>query len=325
MAFHPKLIHLPIVEAAEFRRQAAERPNERKLRRGDVNDGCEARFPLKREAIFGFALHLRELIPRREKISDQVAAANSREGKINDFVGGIEGATYQIAPGLDVSRPWHDDVPENRIGTRPEALQSALFDQVIAELTESKYDVAVVAEMRTRDHGKPKICETRPVAVAVLEAEIHHPANDERRKIVVAVMCWHDHFAQEVHSVEDLRVGHQGQVNQCLNFPATKLRPDAIVLAHYFIAGRVQRPIRADASQVFKTYLDPAIALIQNRVKRHTQTCDESDIVSAFGALREHQKPILRRRQIGGQQFTLGRIVFVREDEVVVFIPALFG
>ena len=68
MVFHPKLFHLPIVETTEFRRQAAKRPNERELRRGDVNDEAEARFPLKRETIFGFALHLRELIPRREKI-----------------------------------------------------------------------------------------------------------------------------------------------------------------------------------------------------------------------------------------------------------------
>jgi hypothetical protein len=38
-------------------------------------------------------LHLRELVSRREKVRDQVVKAISREGKITDFVRGIEGAT----------------------------------------------------------------------------------------------------------------------------------------------------------------------------------------------------------------------------------------
>src|SRR5271166_2877699 len=126
MALHLRLINMPIVEAAEFRRQAAERPNECELRCDDVNAGAEARFPRKRKTILGFTLRLREMIPRREKVPDQMVTAISRPGKVTDFVRGIESATYQIATGLDMSRPWHDDVCENHIRTRPEALQSAL-------------------------------------------------------------------------------------------------------------------------------------------------------------------------------------------------------
>src|ERR1700719_4910719 len=134
MVFHPRLIHIPIIEEAEFRGQAAERPNERKLRRDDVNDKAEGCFPRKLERIFGFTLHLRELFPRREKITDKEATA-SRPGKVTHFVRGIKGATYEIATGPDMSRPGHDDISENRIHTRAESLQSTLLDKVITELT----------------------------------------------------------------------------------------------------------------------------------------------------------------------------------------------
>src|SRR5229473_4776253 len=324
MVFHPSLIHIPIIKAAEFRGQAAERPNERKLRREDVNDKAEAYFPRKRERILGFTLHLRKLFPRREKITDKEATA-SRPGKVTYFVRDIKGATYEIATGPDMSRPGHDDISENRIHTRAEALQSTLLDQVIAELTKSQYCAAVVAEKRTRNHGEPQIGNARAVAVAVLEAEIHHPANDKGRKIVVAVVRRHDDFVQDVHGVEDIRVGHQRQVKEFLGFSASELRPDPIVLPHYFLASRVHRPIGAAVPEVFESYLDTAVALTQNFAKRHTQTCDERDIESAFGTLRQHQKPIFRRSHVSAQQFTLGHMRFDSEDEIVLFVPSLFG
>src|SRR5712675_1191671 len=320
MVFHPRLIHIPIIEAAEFRGQAAERPNERKLRREDVNDKAEAYFPRKRERILGFTLHLRKLFPRREKITDKEATA-SRPGKVTHFVRGIKGATYEIATGPDMSRPGHDDISENRIHTRAEALQSTLLDQVIAELTESQYCAAVVAEKRTRNHGEPQIGNARAVAVAVLEAEIHHPANDKGRKIVVAVVCRYDNFVQDVHGVENIRVGHQRQVKEFFDFSASELRPDPIVLPHYFLASRVHRPIGAAVPQVFESDLHTAFALIQSDVKRHTQTCDKRSIVSAFGTLRQHRKPVLRRYHVGSQQFTLGHIRLDCEDQIVLFVP----
>src|SRR5882762_980054 len=219
MVFHLSLIHIPIIEAPEFRGQATERPNERKLRRDDVNDKAEAYFPRKRERILGFTLHLRKLLPRREKITDKEATA-SRPGKVTHFVRDIKGATYEVATGPDMSRPGHDDISENRIHARAEALQSTLLDQVIAELTKSQYCAAVVAEKRTRNHGQPQIGNARAVAVAVLEAEIHHPANDKGRKIVVAVVCRYDNFVQDVHGVENIRVGHQRQVKEFFDFRA---------------------------------------------------------------------------------------------------------
>src|SRR6266849_3482120 len=325
MVFHPRLIHISIIEAAELRGQAAERPNECELRRDDVNDNAEAYLPQKRERILGSTLHLHKLFPRREKITEKLATAISRPGKVTHFVSSVKGATYEVATGPDMSRPGHDDISENRIRTRAEALQSTLLDQVIAELTKSQCCAAVVAEKRTGNHCKPQIGNARGVAVAVLEAEIHHPANDKGRKIVVAVVCRYYDFVQDVHGVEDIRVGHQRQVKEFVDFSASELRPDPIVLPHYFLARWVHRPIGAAVPEVFESYLNTAFVLVQSGVKRHTQTCDERDIVSAFGTLRQHQKPIFRRSLVSGQQFTLGHIRFDSEDEIVRFGPGLIG
>ena len=52
-------------------------------------------------------------------------------------------------------------------------------------------------------------------------------------------------LARTSRIVEDVRVGHQGQVDEVLDLPASKLRPDPIVFAPYFLSGRMRRPIRA--------------------------------------------------------------------------------
>src|SRR6266851_5295156 len=117
-----------------------------------------------------------------------MVAAIRRESKVTDFVRGIKGATHQIAASPDMSRPWHDDISERHIGSSLKTLQSALFDQFIAKPAESK-SVLVVAETRSGDDGKPYIGETRSIAVAMLEAEIHHAANNERRQVLVAKQC----------------------------------------------------------------------------------------------------------------------------------------
>ncbi len=71
-------------------------------------------------------------------------------------------------------------VAEDQIGPGLEALQPALFDQIIAELAEAKSGL-VVAEVRPSDHAQHCIGEARAVAVAVLEAEIDHPTDDQGR------------------------------------------------------------------------------------------------------------------------------------------------
>ena len=64
----------------------------------------------------------------------------------------------------------------------PRNAQSALFHQVQAELPEAEPD-PVIPEART-DRSEPDVGEARSVAVAMLQAEIRHPADDEEDQIV---------------------------------------------------------------------------------------------------------------------------------------------
>ena len=74
-ALDPKLVKLLIVEGAECRRQAAERPDQPELRGDDVNDKTEPRLLRERETMLGFALHLGERIARREKVRVQMCCS----------------------------------------------------------------------------------------------------------------------------------------------------------------------------------------------------------------------------------------------------------
>ena len=151
----------------------------------------------KLEAILGFTLHLNERISRRQKVRVQVDAAVRRKSEVADLVRGLERPTQQIAASPDMFRPWHDVTSEDHIGPGLEALQAAFFDQFIAEPTESKSGL-VVAEMWSGYHAKPYIGEARTVAVAMLEAEINRPADDQGKKVRIRKQCrlarpWSEH------------------------------------------------------------------------------------------------------------------------------------
>jgi len=67
----------------------------------------------------------------------------------------------------------------------------------------------VVAEARAGYDGKPYIGEARTVTVAMLEAEIDHPASDERKQVQVETLCRRHDLGQNVHGIEDIRISHQ--------------------------------------------------------------------------------------------------------------------
>src|SRR4029077_18323664 len=152
-------------------------------------------------------------------------AAIARKGNVTHFVCGMEGSANQITAGPYVSGPWQDDIPKGHIGPRLKALQSAFVDQIITKLTEAEPSL-VVAEARPGDDGEPYISEARAIAVAMLEAEIHHSANHEGLQVFVGKQCRRDDFAENFQSVEDVQVGHQWQVNELLDWPISKTRPD---------------------------------------------------------------------------------------------------
>ena len=222
MALKPKLIKLPVVKGAEFRRQPAEGPDKPELRSNEVNHEAEPSLLRKLEAILGFTLHLGERISRRQKVRVQVDAAVRRKSEVADLVRGLERSMYEVAASPDMFRPWHNVTSEDHIGPGLEALQAAFFDQFIAEPTESKSGL-VVAEVRSSYLTKPYIGDARTVAVATFEAEIDRPADDQGKKVRVRKQCRRQDLGQNVQSCEGCRVAHQGQVNELLDRAASEL------------------------------------------------------------------------------------------------------
>ena len=67
MVFGANLIELRVVKAAEFRRQAAQHPNQSELHCDVMNDKAEPRLLGEHEAMFGFSLHLEQRLASKEK------------------------------------------------------------------------------------------------------------------------------------------------------------------------------------------------------------------------------------------------------------------
>src|SRR6266404_1662629 len=152
MALEPKLIKLPIVKGAEFRRRTTEGSDETELRGDDVNDETKSSLVRKFEGILGFTLHLHERVSRRQKVRVHVVAAVRRKTEVADLVRGLERPMYHVTASPDMFRPWHDVTSETHIGPGLEPLQSASFDQFIAKSAKSKSGI-VIAEMRTGHHA----------------------------------------------------------------------------------------------------------------------------------------------------------------------------
>src|ERR1700722_19619133 len=182
MLLEPNLIKLPVVKEAETRRQATEGPDKPKLSGDEVNDVTEPGLLGKLETILGFTLHLNQRISSRQEVRVQVIAAVRGKSEIAGLVRGLKSATQQITASPEMFRPRHDVVSEARVGPGLEALQAAFLDQLVAEATESKSDL-VVAEVRPSYDTKPYIGEARTVAVAMLEAEVNRPADNQGKKV----------------------------------------------------------------------------------------------------------------------------------------------
>src|SRR5882724_1345448 len=146
------LVELIVVEGAECRRQAAQRPDQPELGGDAVNDKPEPHLLREREALLGFAFRLGKRIARREKVRVQLVAAVGGVREVADLVCRLERAAHQIAASPDMPRPGHNAISKLHIGPGLETRQSASFDQVVAELTEAIYGGPIVAEARTGDH-----------------------------------------------------------------------------------------------------------------------------------------------------------------------------
>src|ERR1700692_3414864 len=102
MALDPSLIKLLSVEAAECRRQAAQRPDQPELRSDDVNDKSKPHLLREREAMLGFAFRLGKRIARCEKVGVQLVAAVGGVIEVANLVCCLKRAAHQIAGGAGI-------------------------------------------------------------------------------------------------------------------------------------------------------------------------------------------------------------------------------
>src|ERR1700674_3643350 len=173
-----RLIKFLIVEGAEGPGQATQGADQLKLWGHEIDDEAEAHSPGKRQAILDFRLHFGQTVSCAQQVVYKLLQGITDKSQITRPIGGIEGATDEIAALQQVSGPRHDEVSESQIRAGLMSLQAVFFDQIITELTETESGL-VVAEPRSRYDAEPFIGETRRIAVAMLEAQIDHAANDE--------------------------------------------------------------------------------------------------------------------------------------------------
>ena len=95
-------------------------------------------------------------------------------------------------------------------------------------------------------HGQAIHRRSTTVAVAVLEAEIDRPADDQARKILVGEQGGCHELGQNDRASRASRIAHQGQIDELLDRAAPELRPDPRVFAARFLVGRMRRPVDAE-------------------------------------------------------------------------------
>src|SRR4029077_4879159 len=268
-----KLLKLPIIKGSKSGCHSAKSADQPELSGGDVNDKPEPRLLRKREYILGFTLHIKERVACREKVRGQMVAAVGHIGEIAHPIRCLQRTVQQIAPSLDMSRPRQDETSEAHIGPGLKALQSALFDEVMAEPAESKSGL-VVAEARSRDHAKPNIGEARAVTIASLEAKIDRPTDDQGKQVRIRMQGRRSEFGQNIQRREGCRVPHQRQLDQILDRAVPELRPDPLIFPYRFRFRRMRRPLDAQMPEVFETDRDRAGALIEGHVQIDAQARD---------------------------------------------------
>src|SRR5262249_47819321 len=90
-------LELSAVEAAEFRRQPAQRPSQCELHGHGVSNEAETRLLHKRQADLRFALYLAQRVAGEETFRDLVKAGVCCECEIADLVRSFERAAQQVS------------------------------------------------------------------------------------------------------------------------------------------------------------------------------------------------------------------------------------
>src|SRR5262245_27128417 len=108
MALEPQLVEAFVIERAECCCQATQGPDEPELRGDAIYDETKPDVRRELETRLRFTLHLGQRVSRREQIGVQDVAAVCGIREISDPVRGVEMATLELSPCLDVFRPGND-------------------------------------------------------------------------------------------------------------------------------------------------------------------------------------------------------------------------
>src|SRR5262249_48299860 len=101
-----------------------------------------------------------------------------------------------------------DESSKRHIGAGLVATQPTLLDQVVAKFAKSESG-RVVSEVRPSEHAQPHIRVTRRVAIAVLQAETHHPTNHERKKPGIDEQSGCHDLTEDIEHIERISIGRE--------------------------------------------------------------------------------------------------------------------
>src|SRR5271166_760168 len=174
------LLEAVVVEAAEDGRQTPKRPDQSKLRGDQTDDDTETGPARKVEPGLGLLMHLREGGTAREKLREEVVAADPCIGKVADLLRGFEGISRERATRASMPHRRFREIAEGQIDPGLQALHSRLLDKVQPELAKAE-SLLVIPEVKPEHVPHSRVSVARSVAVAMLNAS-SSPAHWRRQK-----------------------------------------------------------------------------------------------------------------------------------------------
>src|SRR5262249_10020327 len=157
-----------------------------------------------------------------------------------------------------------------QVDTGLEATQLAVLHQVQAELPEAEPG-PVIPDARPEEISEPDIGEARPIAVAMLQAGVRHPADHEEEQIILGNHGRRPYRGEDVHGGAALGVRHQRQIDEILDRPTPDLAPEALVSVPALLLRGAHRSVDTDPPEIRETGLDGPVVPAEGREDLHLQ------------------------------------------------------
>jgi hypothetical protein len=149
--------------------------------------------------------------------------------------------------------------PERQVDAGLEAVPATLLHHLEPELAEAE-SCLVVTEQQAQHVGHRCVGVARCVAVAMLQAERHHSADDQCAQVLVGEQRWRHERGEDIHCRACDRIGHWRQVKQRFDRTVAELLPYPRVFLPDLVFRRMRRPSDAHAAQVVEADRDGPVA-----------------------------------------------------------------